>query len=29
MLTAYKTINVSGYSLVNENDKPYVRKLAN
>lgn len=24
MLTTYKTINVSGYSLVNENDKPYV-----
>ena len=29
MLTAYKTINVSGYSLVNDNSKPYVRKLAN
>ena len=24
MLTTYKTINVSGYSRVNENDKPYV-----
>ena len=24
MLTTYKTINVSGYSQVNENDKPYV-----
>ena len=24
MLTTYKTINVSGYSHVNENDKPYV-----
>ena len=24
MLTTSKTINVSGYSLVNENDKPYV-----
>lgn len=29
MLTTYKTINVSGYSRVNENGKPYVRKLAN
>ena len=24
MLTTYKTINVSGYSRVNENGKPYV-----
>ena len=24
MLTTYKTINVSGYSRVNENDKQYV-----
>lgn len=24
MLTTSKTINVSGYSLINENDKPYV-----
>ena len=24
MLTTYKTINVSGYSRINENDKPYV-----
>ena len=24
MLITYKTINVSGYSRVNENDKPYV-----
>ena len=24
MLATYKTINVSGYSRVNENDKPYV-----
>ena len=24
MLTTYKTINVSGYSRTNENDKPYV-----
>ena len=24
MLTTYKTINVSGYSQVNENGKPYV-----
>ena len=24
MLTTYKTINVSGYSRVNENEKPYV-----
>ena len=24
MLATYKTINVSGYSQLNENDKPYV-----
>ena len=29
MLTTYKTINVSGYSRVNENDKPYVYFSAN
>ena len=29
MLTTYKTINVSGYSRVNESDKPYVYFSAN
>ena len=29
MLTTYKTINVSGYSRVNENDNPYVYFSAN
>ena len=29
MLTMSKTINVSGYSRVNENDKPYVYFSAN
>ena len=29
MLTTSKTINVSGYSRVNENDKPYVYFSAN
>ena len=29
MLTISKTINVSGYSRVNENDKPYVYFSAN
>ena len=29
MLTTYKTINVSGYSRVNECDKPYVYFSAN
>ena len=29
MLNTYKTINVSGYSRVNESDKPYVYFSAN
>ena len=29
MLTTYRTINVSGYSRVNENDNPYIYFSAN